>query len=241
MDKTQALKELISLFLKINPTPSDQQFHALAAAIGVDHEFLESISYEMLAEDQTNEGQVEPEPEPDRAEVHAQEFGLSEAQEVLDGDYDPNTTTPQDLALNDGEPAGTGNTQGLQDAEYNDGIGPADTGIGIEGDKDAMISDGGPPVQLKAAHRLTAQSVSVRDFDRHLELAVKRYGRPTAEDGPDRNLVKQMDFKHNGHKVQFCLWANGYAEIKVDGRQVFDDTSTVRLNLFMKTQLPHLL
>lgn len=46
----EQLQELISLFLKINPEPSDQQFHALAEACGVDKETLESISYEMLGE-----------------------------------------------------------------------------------------------------------------------------------------------------------------------------------------------
>ena len=50
MDRQQALQELISLFLKINPEPSDQQFHALAEAAGVDKEELESISYGMLSD-----------------------------------------------------------------------------------------------------------------------------------------------------------------------------------------------
>lgn len=46
----EALQELIALFLKINPQPSDQQFHALAEACGVDKETLESLSYGMLAD-----------------------------------------------------------------------------------------------------------------------------------------------------------------------------------------------
>lgn len=46
----EALQELIALFLKINPKPSDQQFHALAEAVGVDKETLESLSYGMLAD-----------------------------------------------------------------------------------------------------------------------------------------------------------------------------------------------
>ena len=45
-----ALQELIALFLKINPQPSDQQFHALAEAVGIDKEELESIAYSMLSE-----------------------------------------------------------------------------------------------------------------------------------------------------------------------------------------------
>lgn len=46
----EALQELIALFLKINPQPSDQQFHSLAEAVGVDKETLESLSYSMLAD-----------------------------------------------------------------------------------------------------------------------------------------------------------------------------------------------
>lgn len=42
--------KMISLFLEINPTPSDAQFHALAEACGTDKETLEAISYRMLAE-----------------------------------------------------------------------------------------------------------------------------------------------------------------------------------------------
>lgn len=41
----EALQELIALFLKINPQPSDQQFHALAEAVGVDKETLESQAF----------------------------------------------------------------------------------------------------------------------------------------------------------------------------------------------------
>ncbi len=42
-------EEIIALFLKINPNPSDQQFHALAMALGTDPETLESVSYSMLS------------------------------------------------------------------------------------------------------------------------------------------------------------------------------------------------
>lgn len=42
--------QLITLYLEINPTPSDAQFHALAEACGVDKETLEACAYQMLAE-----------------------------------------------------------------------------------------------------------------------------------------------------------------------------------------------
>jgi len=42
--------KLISLFLEINPTPSDAQFHSLAEACGTDKETLEAVAYRMLSE-----------------------------------------------------------------------------------------------------------------------------------------------------------------------------------------------
>lgn len=44
------LPELIKLFLEINPTPSDEQFHNLAFSVGTDPETLESYAYQMLSE-----------------------------------------------------------------------------------------------------------------------------------------------------------------------------------------------
>lgn len=146
-----ALQQLIAAFLKVNPNPTDQQFHALAMAANIDHETLEAISYSMLADDQGAE--------PEKQQVQGgnpapSEDQLSQEQQVLDGDYDPNTTTPNDLLLNDGGPEGTSDIELNQDSTYDDGVGPDDVGVDINGDKDAMISDGTPPVQLKAAIRL---------------------------------------------------------------------------------------
>lgn len=140
------LEQFLVGFLRLNPNPTDAQFHALASAINVDKEELESISYAMLAEETQSKqeaGNVQPE-----------ETKLSEQQQVLDGDYDPNVTSPDDLLLNDGAPEGTSNIQEMQDTLYDDGVGADDSGIGINSDKDQMISDGAPPVNLKAAARL---------------------------------------------------------------------------------------
>jgi hypothetical protein len=150
MDNVE-LQQLIAAFLKVNPNPTDQQFHALAMAANIDHETLEAISYSMLAEDQGSE--------PEQQQVSAgnpapSEDQLSEQQQVLDGDYDPNTTSPNDLLLNDGG-TDSSSLQLNQDSTYDDGVGPDDVGVDINGDKDAMISDGGPAVQLKAATRLS--------------------------------------------------------------------------------------
>lgn len=140
------LEQFLVGFLRLNPNPTDAQFHALASAINVDKEELESISYAMLAEETQSKqeaGNAEPE-----------ETKLSEQQQVLDGDYDPNVTSPNDLLLNDGAPEGTSNIQEMQDTLYDDGVGADDSGIGINSDKDQMISDGAPPINLKAAARL---------------------------------------------------------------------------------------
>jgi hypothetical protein len=58
MKDENKLHELIVLFLQVNPEPSDDQFHALAHALGVDKETLEACSYEMLGDEiQHEEGE----------------------------------------------------------------------------------------------------------------------------------------------------------------------------------------
>ena len=44
------MKDLIKCFLSINGSPSDQQIHQLADAVGMDKETLESAIYEMLSD-----------------------------------------------------------------------------------------------------------------------------------------------------------------------------------------------
>lgn len=46
----EQLEQLITLFLEINRRPSDEQFHQLACACGVDPETLEAVAYKMLAD-----------------------------------------------------------------------------------------------------------------------------------------------------------------------------------------------
>lgn len=155
MDQEQLLKTVIDAFLKANPDPSDDQFHALAAALGVDHEYLESISYAMLAEaDSTAVGQ----PRIAAVDVDtggAGDIGLSKEQEVMNGDYDPLTTSPDDLMLNDGTPEGTSTTQENKDATYDDGAGHDDMGVDVAGDQDALLDDGFAPVTLAAVRLRT--------------------------------------------------------------------------------------
>jgi hypothetical protein len=181
----ELLQEMICLFLKINCTPSDEQFHALACALGVDHETLESISYAMLAESEEDEqhglmafgkwGQKNYKGDEVTAYKKAHEKfadsrahrrltaadegdavgeeDLSDAQEVLDGDYDPNTTQTNDLMLNDGLPAGEDSSTLLQETTLNDGVSDGDTGAGIA-DQNILYSDGLAPIKLGASARL---------------------------------------------------------------------------------------
>lgn len=146
----QKLAQLIQIYLTVNPRPTDQQFHSLAFAINIDHETLESIAYAMLG-DEVGETQNalagNSAPSEDRT---------SEQQKVLDGDYDPSITSPDNLALNDGAPNRESNSRGVQDATLNDGVAPDDEGLGINSDKSALISDGLPPVSLNAALRLSS-------------------------------------------------------------------------------------
>jgi hypothetical protein len=146
----QVLSEFLTTFLRLNPRPTDQQFHSLAFSINVDHEELESVAYAMLG-DEVGDGEVQNALAGNAA---PSEGKLSEQQKVLDGEYDPSITSPDNLALNDGAPDRESNSRGVQDATLNDGVAPDDEGIGINSDKSALISDGLPPVSLNAAARL---------------------------------------------------------------------------------------
>lgn len=149
MEHEELMRELITLFLEINPEPSDQQFHALAMACGIDHESLESVAYAMLGEAEHGEVLADAE------EVDAVgDEGLSDAQSVLDGEYDPNVTKTDDLMLNDGLPAGEDSTALLQDSTLNDGVSSGDVGSGLA-DQSILYSDGLAPMKLGASARLS--------------------------------------------------------------------------------------
>lgn len=144
----KVLADLLTLYLRVNPRPTDQQFHSLAFSINVDREELEALVYAMLG-DEVQEAQPAV-----AGNGLPSESGRSEQQKVLDGDYDPNITSPDNLALNDGAPDRSGDSRGIQDSTLNDGVGPDDTGIGINSDRDTMIADGLPPLKLGAIARL---------------------------------------------------------------------------------------
>ncbi len=147
----QVLSEFLTTFLRINPRPTDQQFHSLAFAVNVDHEELESVAYAMLGSEvsETNNALA--------GNAAPSEGTMSEQQKVLDGDYDPNITSPDNLMLNDSAPGRESDSRGVQDATLDDGVAPDDEGLGINSDKSSLISDGIPPVSLNAAARLSLE------------------------------------------------------------------------------------
>jgi len=171
----QELQQLLVVYLRINNSPTDEQFHNLADAVGTDKETLEAIAYKMLAETDEVEGiptvhatsthsEVGFEMCEDdcddpylliEAEVDAPgDAPQSEQQDVLQGDYDPFTTSTDDLALNDGAPMGTSSIEENQDATLDDGVASDDTGIGVSSDQSSVYNDGLAPVQFAALARL---------------------------------------------------------------------------------------
>lgn len=155
MDNQQQLKQLIGLFLQINCNPSDQQFHSLAFAIGTDPETLESVAYEMLADEEKVTAESTHFPvgiEVDNICDRLLEGGLYDIEndktpdeEVLDGEYDPRTTSYEDILLNDGAPEGTSTVEMIQQSLLNDGVSEENIGLDLDDDKEAMYDDGVGP------------------------------------------------------------------------------------------------
>jgi hypothetical protein len=138
----EALSEMISLFLKINPEPSDQQFHALAEACGVDKEELESVAYAMLGE---AEDILEDEDGPMIAKINANaRLTAADAQDTLDDPtVDPDDLPLTDVALNDGDP--TDDDLGMQEETLDDGFSVEDVGVGITNNANDVLTDDGVP------------------------------------------------------------------------------------------------
>lgn len=129
MDNQQQLRELITLFLELNPEPADAQVHSLAAALGMDKESLEAVMYEMLGE--VTGSLIE-----------------ADSQEILDGDVDPDNMPIDDVALNDGDP--TADDLGLQEETDSDGTDVHDVGVGMNGIDDVLSDDGVPDMTEEA-------------------------------------------------------------------------------------------
>lgn len=126
-EKNDVLRRIITLFLSLNCEPADAQVHALASALAVDKEYLESIMYEMLAEAQQQNGEV-----------------LADSEEILEDKYDPDITPADEVALNDGAPSNNDDT-GYQEETTDDGVDDLDSGAGIGIDTSDVLTDDGVP------------------------------------------------------------------------------------------------
>lgn len=49
-DKEEELAALFRAYYRLNPAPSDDQFHALATSLGMDHETLEAALYKLVGD-----------------------------------------------------------------------------------------------------------------------------------------------------------------------------------------------
>lgn len=171
----QALQELISLFLKINPQPSDQQFHSLAEAVGVDKEELESISYGMLSDAEDllegtsthSGGNTSPFSRSD-AQVYADDEDL-DIQSLVDPEVrasiyrvnaaarlmadaedvlDDPTIDPDELPLTDvalNDGDPTDDDLGQQEETMDDGYTEDSVGVGLSNNANDVLTDDGIP------------------------------------------------------------------------------------------------
>lgn len=160
------LHQLIQLFLKVNPQPTDKQFHAFAEAVNVDKEELEAASYAMLGDmlDDPNVGGALSEDEVGalraclttaKARLTAAPE-LSQDQKVLINDYVEESTPPDLLLLNDGELAVNNDDPGYQQETEDDGVSIHDSGVGLDGDQLSLDDDGvvDPQLRIHAGARL---------------------------------------------------------------------------------------
>ena len=118
------IKQLVQIFLQINPEPSDDQVHNLAYALGIDKETLEAEMYEMLSDC--------VECTADRICAAHRLLSASEFEEVLTDELKPIEIRDSLMTVNDGETDDIHN-QDIQDATESDG------GLGF--DESNLFSD----------------------------------------------------------------------------------------------------
>lgn len=125
----QKLVALIEVFLEVNPEPSDKQFHMLAEAVSVDHEYLESIVYKLLGEVVEEDTLIE----------------AADEDVVNDADIDPDMLPLDDVPMNDGDT--TDDDLGFQEETNDDGPDVHDIGVGLSsGDSSDVLTDDGVPM-----------------------------------------------------------------------------------------------
>jgi hypothetical protein len=97
-----ALEILIVNFFDLNPTPADAQIHALAGAIGVDKETLESVIYKMFGEQQHGEQTAILDPEQTSSEDPIPQYATTMVDRLLQDDIDPEDAPTNRVTTTDG-------------------------------------------------------------------------------------------------------------------------------------------
>lgn len=97
----QDLASLVTCFLQLNDSPSDAQVHSLAHSLAIDVEELEALVYRMLGQcvDQSPVQTIARRVLASLINDVADE--LSTDQKVLIDEYDPNTSSDDEVILND--------------------------------------------------------------------------------------------------------------------------------------------
>lgn len=141
------VETLVWAFLALNPNPTDDQVHALAHAVNMDKETLESVFYKLLGELTREEPLVEDEgevlslSEEDELDYLEESFADSvqdgeqddfgedlatpgeqsaDTNSILEGEHAPELLSPDDLLLNDGDP--TPGEDPIKDVMKDDGV-----------------------------------------------------------------------------------------------------------------------
>lgn len=109
--------QLITLFLEINPKPSDAQFHALAEACGVDKETLEAVAYQMLAEHEGSDVPVDA----DNDRFSGESLG-ADVVDLIDDDPVALAEPPAEQEEVEDENADSFNEQAIGDDEEGDDV-----------------------------------------------------------------------------------------------------------------------
>lgn len=161
-EKQAAIRELIAIFLQLNPDPADNQVHSLAAALAVDKESLESVFYEMLGRAIGGEEPVEAVAPILSFKIEASsrmKAGIAEVsedggqgdaelsldQKVREGDYNENEIPVDDLMINDGPLAMEDADTGFQEELKDDGFVGDDADLGNGATTQDVLRDDGTP------------------------------------------------------------------------------------------------
>lgn len=190
-------RKIIKCMLDINPKPTDEQFHALAEAINVDYQELESLAYTMLAEHE-RENAVEVLAAPEALD-------LSHSERTLSGRGDEDFMPYYDAALNDGS-TDTTSIEILQDAMHADG--------GFTPFNQDPLKDDGPKVPT--LRKLVSRLVTANTGLKTIQNGLRRVDLPFEyEDGDNKHLHMEIEHPEDVQDVVDELQKQGF-KLRID-------------------------